>query len=224
MEGKNYSFGSGVGGYQSTIGGNGNEKIEFTDENPSPITLMFESKNAKAKREQRIELQKNINSIFSEIVPKYEQTKWVQTEKFVDDEGYAMAIWKPHTEKDQTLRIEYQELSNSLEKNISELIQSNNKKMLSDETFSYTINEIEKTKDSAIFEVDEFKKGVSNTIKKNTQVKSLEKWIIYGNWLIKLSYNFFSAGNQEKNETWIELRNTWEIRFSKIHFSMEKSV
>jgi hypothetical protein len=220
--GQHFGIGSGQGGYSSSFGGNSEEK--FDKDNPDFITSFLESKTAKENRELRKFVKQNIEHIYSEIVPKYEQSNWRKDSEDIDDNGkYGSYKWVPKGENDNSLRITYEEVSNKKYKNISEFMDAYFNKLKSNDSYKYTIKLIKQTKDAIVVEIERFDRGVSDTIRKNTQIKIIEKWILNNNWTLKLSYMLIAKDDKEKNESWNKLKSTWEKRFSNIEFEPQIS-
>jgi hypothetical protein len=221
--GKSFGFKSGVSDNVSISGG-GNTNEVFDRDNPDFITSFFESKTAKENRELRKFVKQNIEHIYSEIVPKYEQSNWRKDGEEVDNNGkYGWYRWIPKGEKDNSFSITYQEVSDKKYKNISEALDAYFNKLKSNDSYKYTFNVIKQTKDAMVVEIERFERGVSDTLKKNTQIKIIEKWILNNNWNIKLSYLLMASDDKEKNDSWNNLKGTWEKRFSNVEFESETS-
>jgi hypothetical protein len=218
--GQHFRFGSGEGGYSSSFGGNSEEV--FDKDNPDFITSFLESKTAKENRELRKSVKQNIENIYSEIVPKYEKSNWTKYAEDIDDDGkYGCFRWFVKGEKEHSLRISYEEVSNKKHKNISEAMDAYFNELKSDDSSKYTITLIKKTKNTMLVEIERFDRGANDTIKKNTQSKTIQKWILNNNWNIKLSYLLIARDDKEKNESLNQLKNTWEKRFSNVEFESE---
>ena len=215
--GQHLRIGNGGGGYSTTFGGNSNEV--FDRDNPDLLTSFLESKTAKANREFRKFVKGNIELIYSAIVPEYEQSNWRKDGEDIYDNGkYGSYKWVSKGEKDHILRITYEEISHKKYKNISDVKEEYLKELKSESSYKYAINIIEETKNSLVVEIERYERDVSDTLKKNTQMKFLEKWILNNGWHIRLAYWFNTRGEQEKNDSWNQLKSTWEERFSNISF------
>lgn len=221
--GKSYSLGGGGGGYQTTFGGNGNY-VEDPD-NPNELAQLLESKNTKARRLSRVAIKENIAYLYSQVIPKYEQNIWSESKNNVDTDGrFGEITWKHLA--DSTFRIEYKNiLVNGKPQyvNISDFVNSYKNELQSHGKFKYVFSEVKISSNSALIEFDEFERALCDQVKKNTQVKFIEKWILSGNWLIKISYSLCTSGDEEKNASWNELEKSWEERLSRIEFHDESS-
>jgi len=215
LEGKRYSIGSGSGGYQTTFGGNGN--VTSDEDNPDAIASWLESKSDKENRLQRKALKDNIAHLFSETIPKNEQSEWTQKNDSIEKNGsYGEVSWSANN-RQEILTISYEKKSNT-KLTISEFIITYSKGLLSKRAYQYSINVISNTNNSSLLEVEKIEKGTGDLLKKNTQVKTLEQWIMLDDWLIGFSYSNRLAGDSEKNEQWNLLRTTWGKRFSNVQF------
>jgi len=218
--GKHYSFfGGGGGGYHTSYADSADAEDE---DNPNFLAKMLETDKQKAARETRISIKQNIACIFSEIIPKYENTLWVEKNKDISkNSSFGEVSWRS-TDSKESLTISYENVGNNHTtqyKTLSEYLDfyKKQKEQNDNQKVSFTI--LSQNQDSALVLIEHIERGTSDQLKKNTQVKIIEKWLTCGDWLIGVSYGNLLAGNPEKNEAWPELQKVWENRFAKIQFS-----
>lgn len=215
-------FSKECGGGAFTLGGNG--ASIYDEDNPDPIASFFEPKINKISRLKKKSLYENLNFIYGKIVPEYEKSAWIKNRSNISDYGtYGSYRWASKNDKDHILDITYEEISFKNYKNINELIDVYNKKIHDNVKCKCSINILEQTPTSVVFEIDSIERDVSDTLKNNTQIKSIEKWLIYNDWVLNLSYSLRTKGDKEKNDLWNQLKNTWEKRFANIIFDGNKN-
>jgi hypothetical protein len=224
-EGKSYHFGPGRGEVTTVFGG---DVAPFDEDNPDPLTVLLESQADKDKRELRKALKQNLEQIFSILVPEHEQSKWYKKGPTANREVTEVeAKWSPKSDGLDQLSIVIS--ANDLDgkkkyKNIDEFFAEYEKKLTTPGQYKQSVKVIDKNNDLIILEITRYTLGVSDLIKKDTEIKTLEKWILSDNWLISCSYRFPTDGNEEKVKIWDLLKDTWTKRFANLHFDSSDPV
>lgn len=216
-EGKHYSIGNG-GEYQTSFGSG-----EYDEDIPTYFDMLLDSPQTKALKKLRKSIKDNIDYVFTEIIPSQEKSEWRQTRKDVNKEvTLAEGVWAPVRSITETLSIKYEDLANnqnSRYKSLIEFVEYYRREMMADQKYKSSFTVIEQNKDSFLIEIEQFEKGASDQIKKNTQNRRIEKWSASGEWLVGLVYSNSLGGDQEKIAAWPDLKTTWMNRFSKLNFS-----
>jgi hypothetical protein len=167
------------------------------------------------KKQWKKDVTEMIQSTFDQILPENERKNWkgLDGEKFSVRESSGSQCWIPVGEsKDRFRECLTIVLSNKPNKKEERQYKD------IDEAFIACKRNYAFTNSNWKLEKINDKEAIIDHDTDNGTIKSIERKILLGNWLISFEYEYFPSHDKAKELDWNQKRNLWLERFLKVHF------